>query len=125
MSTAAQVTSRNMDLPSLYLKGGSIIPLAPPYQHVGEGKAEGFLYEDDGDRYEYLKGGYLLTTYVAELQHSEVILRVSKTKGSWDRPKRRLHMKLLSCIGVVLDAWGIDGETLQIKFPSAKTFESD
>ncbi|XP_022867665.1 uncharacterized protein LOC111387343 [Olea europaea var. sylvestris] len=70
------------DLPSLYLKGGSIIPLAPPHQHVGEanrtddvtllvaldehGKAEGFLYEDDGDGYEYLKGGYLLTTYVAE-----------------------------------------------------------
>ncbi|KAL2454516.1 Alpha-glucosidase 2-like [Abeliophyllum distichum] len=24
------------DLPSLYLKGGSIIPLAPPYQHVDE-----------------------------------------------------------------------------------------
>ncbi|KAL2457604.1 Uncharacterized protein Adt_46293 [Abeliophyllum distichum] len=27
---------REEDLPSLYLKGGSIIPLAPPYQHVDE-----------------------------------------------------------------------------------------
>ncbi|XP_022867674.1 uncharacterized protein LOC111387351 [Olea europaea var. sylvestris] len=121
------------DLPSLYLKGGSIIPLAPPHQHVGEanrtddvtllvaldehGKAEGFLYEDDGDGYEYLKGGYLLTTYVAELQHSTITLRVSKTEGSWDRPKRRLHMKLLICVGTLLDAWGTDGETVQIKFP--------
>lgn len=24
------------DLPTLYLQGGSIIPLAPPHQHVGE-----------------------------------------------------------------------------------------
>ncbi|CAA2973481.1 Galactose mutarotase-like domain-containing [Olea europaea subsp. europaea] len=120
------------DLPSLYLKGGSIIPLAPPHQHVGEanrtddvtllvaldehGKAEGFLYEDDGDGYEYLRG-YLLTTYVAELQHSTITLRVSKTEGSWDRPKRRLHMKLLICVGTLLDAWGTDGETVQIKFP--------
>ena len=24
------------DLPALYLQGGSIIPLGPPHQHVGE-----------------------------------------------------------------------------------------
>ncbi|KAL2489815.1 heteroglycan glucosidase 1 [Forsythia ovata] len=122
------------DLPFLYLKGGSIIPLAPPYQHVGEanptddisllvaldeyGKAEGFLFEDDGDGYEYIKGGYLLTTYVAELQSSVVTLRVSKTEGSWKRPNRRLHVQLLLGIGAVLDAWGTDGEILQIKMPS-------
>ncbi|CAI9771641.1 unnamed protein product [Fraxinus pennsylvanica] len=122
------------DLPSLYLKGGSIIPLAPPYQHVGEanrtdditllvaldenGKAEGFLYEDDGDGYEYLEGKYLLTTYVAELQSSVVTLKVLKSEGSWNRPKRRLNVKLLICIGAVLDAWGTDGEVVQIKFPT-------
>ncbi|KAL2489803.1 heteroglycan glucosidase 1 [Forsythia ovata] len=114
------------DLPSLYLKGGSIIPLAPPHQHVDEanptddisllvaldeyGKAEGFLFEDDGNGYEYIKGVYLVTTYVAELQSSLGTLTVLKTEGSWKRPNRRLHVQLLLGIGAVLDAWGTDGE---------------
>lgn len=59
------------------------------------GKARGVLYEDDGDGYEYTKGGYLLTTYVAELQSSVVSIRVSKTEGLWKRPKRCLHVHLL------------------------------
>ncbi|CAK9152089.1 unnamed protein product, partial [Ilex paraguariensis] len=122
------------DLPVLYLQGGSIIPLGLPYQHVGEanltddlsllvaldehGKAEGVLFEDDGDGYDYTKGGYLLTTYAAELQSSVVTLRVSKVEGTWKRPKRRLHIQLLLGKGAVLDAWGTDGGVLQIMMPS-------
>ncbi|GMQ03904.1 hypothetical protein CsSME_00049518 [Camellia sinensis var. sinensis] len=112
------------DLPALYLQGGSIIPSGPAIQHVGEanptddlsllvaldehGKAKGVLFEDDGDGYEFTRGGYLLTTYVAELESSVVTVRISKAEGSWKRPKRRLH----------LDAWAIDGEVLQIMMPS-------
>ncbi|RZC91283.1 hypothetical protein C5167_027346, partial [Papaver somniferum] len=112
------------DLPTLYLQGGSIIPVGLPVQHVDEanatddlslivaldqhGKAEGVLYEDEGDGYEFSEGGYLLTYYAAELQSSVVTVKVSKTEGSWNRPKRRLHV----------DAWGIDGQVLQIKMPS-------
>lgn len=59
------------------------------------GKAEGLLFEDDGDGYEYSQGGYLLTTYVAELQSSVVTVQVSKTEGNWRRPKRRLHVVIL------------------------------
>ncbi|KAL0297456.1 UNVERIFIED_CONTAM: Alpha-glucosidase 2 [Sesamum radiatum] len=122
------------DLPALYLQGGSIIPVAPPYQHVGEanptddlsllvalnenGKAEGMLFEDDGDGYEYTKGGYLLTTYVAEKQSSVVTVKVLKTEGSWKRPNRRLHVQLLLGKGAKIDAWGVDGEMLQIPMPS-------
>ncbi|KAK6129666.1 hypothetical protein DH2020_036603 [Rehmannia glutinosa] len=122
------------DLPALYLQGGSIIPVAPPYQHVGEanetddlsllvaldrhGKAEGFLFEDDGDGYEYTRGNYLLTTYIAEQQSSMVTVKVSKTEGSWKRPNRRLHVQLLLGKGAMIDAWGTDGEILQIPMPS-------
>ncbi|XP_022867688.1 uncharacterized protein LOC111387363 [Olea europaea var. sylvestris] len=121
----------HQDLPTLYLKGGSIIPLAPPYQNVGEAKredditllvaldehdkAEGFLYEDAGDGYEYLDGKYLLTKYVAEKQSSTVTIKVSETEGSWGRPKRHLNVILLICTGSVLCAWGIDGEFVQIR----------
>ncbi|KAF8380780.1 hypothetical protein HHK36_028274 [Tetracentron sinense] len=122
------------DLPALYLQGGSIIPAGPPLQHVGEanptddlllivaldehGKAEGVLFEDDGDGYEFKQGGYLFTYYVAELQSSSVTVKVSKTEGSWKRPKRRLHVQLLFGSGAMLDAWGTDGEVLQISMPS-------
>ncbi|CAK7346191.1 unnamed protein product [Dovyalis caffra] len=149
------------DLPTLYLQGGSIIPLAPPHQHVGEanpsddltllvaldknGLAEGVLFEDEGDGYEFTRGGYLLTHYVAELQSSVVTVRVSKVEGSWKRPKRRLRVHLLlgggamSTIGIdrnpplvkhmfkrfinlfireQLDSWGMDGDVLKVNMPT-------
>ncbi|RWR87274.1 Glycoside hydrolase [Cinnamomum micranthum f. kanehirae] len=122
------------DLPTLYLQGGSMILVGPPLQHVGEanptdelslfialdehGKAAGVLYEDDGDGYEFTRGEYLLTYYVAELQSSVVTVKVSKTEGSWRRPKRRIHVNLLLGEGAKLDAWGTDGEELQIGMPS-------
>ncbi|XP_024993632.1 uncharacterized protein LOC112527307 isoform X1 [Cynara cardunculus var. scolymus] len=122
------------DLPALYLRGGSIIPFGPAHQHVGEanasddlsllvaldenGKAEGVLFEDDGDGYEYTNGGYLLTTYIAELKSSVITVSVSKTEGSWMRPNRRLHVHLLLGEGAMIDAWGTDGEDVQIIMPS-------
>ncbi|KAF5753750.1 putative alpha-glucosidase [Helianthus annuus] len=122
------------DLPALYLQGGSIIPFGPPHQHVGEanlnddlsllvaldenGKAEGVFFEDDGDGYGYTNGGYLLTTYIAELKSSVITVRVSKAEGLWARPNRRLHVHLLLGEGAMVDAWGIDGEDLQIVMPS-------
>ncbi|GLT57782.1 hypothetical protein SLA2020_307310 [Shorea laevis] len=122
------------DLPGLYLRGGSIIPLGPPIQHIGEsnpsddltllialdenGKAEGVLFEDDGDGYGFTEGEYLLTHYIAELESSVITVRISKTEGLWKRPNRRLHVQLLLGEGAKLDSWGIDGEIMQIAWPS-------
>ncbi|XP_031393619.1 uncharacterized protein LOC116205232 isoform X2 [Punica granatum] len=122
------------DLPTLYLQGGSIIPLAPVHQHTGEanpnddltllvaldeeGKAKGVLFEDDGDGYEFTKGRYLYTHYAAKCESSLVSVSVSKEEGSWKRPKRRLHAKLLLGGGAMVDAWGMDGDVVQITVPS-------
>ncbi|XP_068634479.1 uncharacterized protein [Aristolochia californica] len=122
------------DLPTLHLQGGSIIPLGPPLQYVGEanrsddlsllvaldetGRAEGVLFEDDGDGYGFSKGEYLLTYYVAELQSSVVTVKVSKVEGSWTRPERHLHVYLLLGGGAKLDAQGTDGNEIQIRMPS-------
>ncbi|XP_042039344.1 alpha-glucosidase 2-like [Salvia splendens] len=122
------------DLPALYLKGGSIIPVAPPSLHVDggsptddllllvaldeHGKAEGLLYEDDGDGYEFSKGGYLLTTYVAERLSSVVTIKVLKSEGSQERPNRRLHVQLLLGKYSTIDAWCTDGDVLLIELPS-------
>lgn len=59
------------------------------------GKAKGVLFEDDGDGYEFTRGGYLLTTYVAEHESSVVTVKIAETEGSLRRPKRRLHIQLL------------------------------
>ncbi|KAL1198504.1 putative glucan 1,3-alpha-glucosidase [Cardamine amara subsp. amara] len=122
------------DLPTLYLQGGSIISLGPPHLHVGEssfsddltllvsldenGRAKGLLFEDDGDGYGYAEGRYLITHYIAEQHSSMVTVKVSKTEGNWQRPKRRVHVQLLLGGGAMLDAWGMDGEIIQIKVPS-------
>ncbi|KAH9603525.1 hypothetical protein KSS87_019849 [Heliosperma pusillum] len=122
------------DLPALYLQGGSIIPMTLPHQYVGEanptddvillvaldehGRAEGVIFEDDGDGYEFTKGNYLLTYYVAQLHSSAVTVKVSKTEGSWKRPKRRLHVQLLLGGGAKIDSWGMDGEDVLITMPS-------
>ncbi|KAI8530784.1 hypothetical protein RHMOL_Rhmol11G0086100 [Rhododendron molle] len=122
------------DIPALYLQGGSIIPVGPAIQHVGEanptddllllvaldehGKAKGVLFEDDGDGYEFTRGGYLLTTYVAEHESSVVTVKIAETEGSLRRPNRRLHIQLLLGGCAKLDAWGVDGEIIQVKMPS-------
>lgn len=62
---------------------------------VFTGQAKGVLFEDDGDGYEFSKGGYRFTHYAAELHSSIVTVRVSTTEGSWERPKRRLLAKIL------------------------------
>lgn len=59
------------------------------------GKAEGVLFEDDGDGYDFTRGNYLLTYYTAELHSSIVTIKISNTEGSWKRPQRRLHVQLL------------------------------
>ncbi|XP_015897351.1 uncharacterized protein LOC107430989 isoform X2 [Ziziphus jujuba] len=122
------------DLPALYLQGGAIIPSGPPYQHTDEanpsddltlfvaldehGKAKGILFEDDGDGYGFTEGQFLLTHYVAELESSVVTVKISKTEGYWKRPNRHLHVQLLLGGGAKLEAWGRDGEVIQIKMPS-------
>ncbi|CAA6669562.1 unnamed protein product [Spirodela intermedia] len=122
------------DLPNLYLQGGSIIPMGPAVQHVGEtnptdelflmialdenGRAEGVLFEDDGDGYDFIRGGYLLTYYVAELHSSSVTVKVSRAEGSLERPKRALHVQLLLGGGAMIHARGNDGEEIKFPMPS-------
>ncbi|RZR96019.1 hypothetical protein BHM03_00024943 [Ensete ventricosum] len=95
--------------------------LCPSPLSVSAGKAAGVLYEDDGDGYGYTQGNYLLTYYTAEIDSSVLTVKVLKSEGSWKRPQRALHVKLLLGGGVVvnfIDAQGVDGEELHFKIPS-------
>ncbi|XP_031502686.1 uncharacterized protein LOC116265867 isoform X1 [Nymphaea colorata] len=122
------------DLPVLYLQGGSIVPVGPAIQCVGEakasddlslivaldefGKAKGVLFEDDGDGYGFCEGDYLLSHYEAELKSSVVTIKVSRSEGSRKRQRRVLHVRLLLGCGAKVEGVGIDGEELQISMPS-------
>uniref|UniRef100_J3MK77 Uncharacterized protein n=2 Tax=Oryza brachyantha TaxID=4533 RepID=J3MK77_ORYBR len=122
------------DLPMMYLRGGAILPIGLPIKHVGEarledelsliialdenGKAEGVLFEDDGDGYGFLQGNYLLTYYVAELHSSVVTIKVAQTEGSWKRPNRNLKINILLGGGAMVTTHGIDGGELQLTMPA-------
>ncbi len=83
--------STNPDLPTLYIKGGSIIPTGPIMQHVSEiadppltlivsldksGHAQGTLYEDAGDGFEYLEGQYRMTRFIAKKAGDVITIQV-------------------------------------------------
>uniref|UniRef100_A0A0E0AIX3 DUF5110 domain-containing protein n=1 Tax=Oryza glumipatula TaxID=40148 RepID=A0A0E0AIX3_9ORYZ len=128
------------DLPMMYLRGGAVLPIGLPLKHVGEakldddlsliialdenGKAEGVLFEDDGDGYEFLQGNYLLTYYVAELHSSVVTVKVARTEGSWKGPNRNLKINILLGGGAMVSTHGIDGEDIHLTMPTESEVSS-
>jgi alpha-glucosidase len=120
--------SDNPDLPELRLRPGAILPVGPDMQHTGErpidpltlivclgpeGTASGTLYEDAGDGFEYLKGGYLQTTYEARVTADVLSLRISRAEGDRPRPARRVLVRVLLADRTV-EAPGVDGGTVVV-----------
>jgi len=96
-------------LPSLYLRAGAIVPVGPVRQFTGDGRgdeltllvalndagvAEGVLYEDAGDGYEYLKGECLITHFHAELIGQQVQVQ-TKSEGGLGGVKRLMVVRVL------------------------------
>lgn len=84
-----------LDVIPLFVKSGSIIPMEPAKQHVGEENtnklilhiypgpsAEFELYEDDGKTYDYEKGQYAKTTIKCE-KSDEIKITIMPAKGSY------------------------------------------
>lgn len=122
------------ELPQLYLRGGAIVPTGPVMQYVdadpldpltlivaldGTGHAQGMLYEDTGDGYDYLSGDYLLTTYSAELVGDQCTVSIAGVDGNRARPSRALHVRLLVEPGYEVSAVGTDGAPLTFTVPPA------
>jgi hypothetical protein len=82
------------------------------------GKAEGILFEDSNDGYDYRTGGYLLTTYEAVSTSGQVTVRVQQTDGNRRRPQRKLSIRLLLEDGAEVKAEGWDGEEVTVALPS-------
>lgn len=108
--------SQDINQPVLKIRGGSIIPLGRVIQNTTErsldpltlfvaldnkGKAEGALYEDAGEGFEYQKGMYILTTYEASQKDNTVSVRIRSEQGAMQRPQRGAHVELITDSGVI------------------------
>jgi alpha-glucosidase len=59
------------------------------------GRAEGRLYEDSGDGFEYKRGEYLLTKYSAKLDGKVLTVSAKSRKGKLGIPKREIVVKVV------------------------------
>lgn len=100
----ATVSAELDELP-LYVKEGSIIPLAPVMNYIGEKpwdpltlevypspttKAAYKLYEDDGETLAHKKGEYALTGYSCVVDSGVIFFEIESRRGKYNVPERDL-----------------------------------
>ena len=115
--------------PALKIRGGAIIPLGRVVQNTNEksldpltllvcldekGTAEGDLYEDAGDGFDYEKEGYALTHYQAIRSGEAVKVRVRSREGQWKVPEREIVVRLITAAGEK-EATGSEAEGITIQ----------
>lgn len=117
------------ELPELWIRGGSIVPIGPSMQHEGErptdpltllialdekGHATGTLYEDAGEGYAYRDGVCLVSRYVAAREAGVVRVTCETIEGQMARPTRGVVVRV---IGEAQEwsATGVDGETIEVQ----------
>ena len=89
---------RDPDLPRMFQRPGSIVPMGRVMQRVDEtpldtlevlvclddrGRASGRLYEDAGDGQGHARGEYRWTEMTAELEQGQVRVHAHKYSGEW------------------------------------------
>ncbi len=98
------------NLPTLFIRGGSIIPLGRIVRNTTEesldpltllvcldenGEARGRLYEDAGDGFGYREGEYLLSEYAAKREGDKVVVRIASSRGEMKRPEREVRVEVV------------------------------
>jgi alpha-glucosidase len=100
-----------LDVSPLFQREGSIIPLGPVMQYVGEmdvepltlvcslgpdvnATASGTLYEDDGETHDYKSGGWRETTYSAERVGDQLFFSAAALRGDYVARPRPLTFEL-------------------------------
>lgn len=99
----------------LKVRGGSIVPTGPIIQTTEEiteksplklivvldeqGRAEGTLYEDAGDGYDYLKGQFCFSVFQARKQDNTVLVTCTSQKGKLKSDKRLVSITVVNSRG--------------------------
>jgi alpha-glucosidase len=121
--------SSDPDLPDLFFRGGSIVPLGPVLQHDGErpldpltlivtpdgrGQARGILYEDAGDGHAHEDGFFRQTSYFAFQEEDHITLQPQKPFGRLHAPEREVEVVVLLDRGRVLRTKGREGRNIVV-----------
>ncbi|MFM9994753.1 MAG: TIM-barrel domain-containing protein [Phycisphaerales bacterium] len=119
------------ELPELYIRAGSIVPLGPVMQFADErpldpltllvcpgpdGRATGTLYEDAGEGRDYTQGLFRLSTWRAHSEAGRVIVRADPPLGRLHPPDRVVEVVVLLDGGVVRSATGRAGRVIEVVF---------
>ncbi|HAJ64840.1 MAG TPA: alpha-glucosidase, partial [Cyanobacteria bacterium UBA8543] len=109
----------------LYVRAGSIIPMAPVMQYVDErpldqltlriwmGTGEFTFYEDDGHSFEYKTGAFCKTTYRVRSQGQQTNVEISPREGDFTPAAREILVEL---VGVGEQRFIDDGTAQQLIF---------
>ena len=99
-----------IDIAPLYQREGSIIPLGPIMQYVGEldvepltlvcalgpepdARAQGSLYEDDGVTRAFERGAWRRTAFTVERAGERIIARAAQAGEAYDAPARPVSLE--------------------------------
>jgi alpha-glucosidase len=109
----------------LYVRAGSIIPMAPVSQYVDErpldqltmriwsGIGELTFYEDDGHTFEYKTGAFCTTTYRVRSEGEQTIVEIGAREGNWTPVAREILVEL---VGIGEQRFVDDGTARQLIF---------
>jgi alpha-glucosidase len=109
----------------LYVRAGSIVPLAPVMQHVRElpvthlrikvwsGTGEWTLYEDDAESWNYRQGEWATTSFRVRMQAEQTIVEIGERQGQWQPPSRQITVEV---VGVGERSFTDDGTARQLSF---------
>lgn len=104
----------------LAIRPGAAVPVTEVFQNTVEynthrltvlvnpdadGKACGWLYEDEGDGYNYKKGIYARYRLSAESVGNTLTLKISKTEGGMERPPREIRIGLVRGGKIFFSEW--------------------
>ena len=106
------------------IRPGAVIPLSEPIEHTGEydlgtltllaspdskGDADGWLYEDAGDGFDYKKGHYALTHFRLHQSVGKVHIAAEQTEGDLPPRARKLKIRLATNAGELAGAGDFTG----------------
>lgn len=116
--------------PNLKQRGGSIIPTGKIIQSTAtystdsitllvcldaNFKAEGKLYSDAGDGFEYKSGKYAIESFKAEKNsNNSVIIKCAKISGNLPENHRQYRIGLITEKGIIYSDW-LNGNNLEMK----------
>lgn len=115
ISLVGEDSSSDVNHPDVRVRDGAILPLGPVMEYTGEapldpltlvvslngGYAEGWLYEDAGEGYDYLVGDYRLARYTATQVGNAVTIEVAEIDGSMPTPSRQVNIEIVTDGGIV------------------------